>query len=73
MLLAVVAGFSFRRSELNSRRDSLFNITAIAQMEQANVLDCMSEAIVIASPTQATYINEEAWKLFNCQQKRNEC
>jgi hypothetical protein len=58
IIMSTVAGYSFRSEELRARRDSLFNITAIAQMEQANVLDSLDDAVIIADPSQASYINE---------------
>jgi hypothetical protein len=72
LVISIVAGFSFRRQELMARRDSLFNITAIAQMEQANVLDALPDAIFIANKNQTSYANNEGWDLLNCVTKREE-
>jgi len=49
-IMCILAGLRFRRNELTDRRESLFNITAIAQMEQANVLDALPEGIIIVNP-----------------------
>lgn len=71
-IMTATAGFAFRRFELLSRRDSLFNITAIAQMEQANVLDALPDAIIIANSKQSSYANFEAWDLLNCKTERKQ-
>lgn len=54
---SVIAGLSFRQFELTKRRESLFGIAAIAQKEQANVLEGLPDVIVIASKDNVSYLN----------------
>lgn len=36
-------------------------------MEQANVLDALPDAIIIADPDEPSYLNEEAVQMLNCK------
>lgn len=56
-----------------SMRDSLFGIAAIVQMEQANVLDTLPDAIIIADTDQPNYVNEEALSLLNSSLELKDC
>jgi len=72
LVCAFVTAISFRRFELSQRKESLFGIAAIAQMEQANVLEALPDVIVIASKGKISYMNREAWKVLKCKGKRRE-
>lgn len=63
-----IAGHSFKLNELTARRDSLFCISTNDQVQQASVLDSLPDAIIIAGKKQISYLNQQAWKLLNCQQ-----
>lgn len=63
----IIAGWTFRRNELTARRDSLLTISNNEQVQQASVLDSLPDAIIIAGKRQISYLNQQAWKLLNCQ------
>jgi hypothetical protein len=56
-VIICIAGISFQTIELKARMDSLWGIRANEQFQQANVLDTLPDAIVIAGKKKISYVN----------------
>jgi hypothetical protein len=56
-LIITMVGISFRDQEMRARMNSLWGIRANEQFQQANVLDSLPDAIVIAGKEKISYVN----------------
>jgi hypothetical protein len=58
--------FTFYNNEIRIRRNIALSFNKDIEKLTADVLQKMPDAILIADSKGLKYINEEAWKLFNC-------